>query len=299
VANRPSTRARDEGYLERYLLPAFGSTPLGQIDPAAVRVLVAELLAQGLSAATVTKAGQILSKIMDDAVADKRINANPCKGIKLPRDPNPPEMLTIGPPAIAQLADAIDERYRVLVLLGCYGGLRIGELLGLTVAEVDPLRRVVNVKRTLVEVEGHLHVHAPKTRAGRRSVPIPAAVAEELAAYMIDKHADDILFPAPKGGYVRLAAWRQRIWRPATEAVGLGGFRIHDMRHSAISMWVASGADPRKVATWAGHASVVTVLDRYAHVTPVADDPAIAVLDQLARQAQAAHSGPTVIRPIR
>jgi hypothetical protein len=61
---RPSTKARDLGYLERYVVPRFGEMELGQIDHMAVRTWVAELSASGLSPATTTKAAQILSKMM-------------------------------------------------------------------------------------------------------------------------------------------------------------------------------------------------------------------------------------------
>ena len=59
---RPSTKARDLGYLERYVLPRFGKLELGQIDHMAVRAWVAELSGSGLSPATTTKAAQILGK---------------------------------------------------------------------------------------------------------------------------------------------------------------------------------------------------------------------------------------------
>ena len=65
---RPSTKARDVGYLERYVLPRFGPLELGEIDHMMVRAWVAELSASGLAPSTTTKAAQLLSKIMRAAV---------------------------------------------------------------------------------------------------------------------------------------------------------------------------------------------------------------------------------------
>ena len=81
----PSTKVRDLGYLERYVLPRFGNMELGRIDHMAVRAWVAELSASGLSPATTTKAVQILSKMMTAAVQAGLWRKSPCDGVQLPR----------------------------------------------------------------------------------------------------------------------------------------------------------------------------------------------------------------------
>jgi hypothetical protein len=63
-------------------------------------------------------------------------------------------------------------------------------------------------------------------------------------------------------------AFRARIWRPATRNAGLDGLRIHDLRHTAVALWIAAGANPKEVAARAGHTSVSFTLDRYGHCTP-------------------------------
>lgn len=92
------------------------------------------------------------------------------------------EMRFLNPAEVARLADAIDSRYRALVLLGAYGGLRMGELAGLRRGRVDLLCGTVDVAEIVVEVHGQLYTGPPKTRAGRRTVGLPRAVVEELAA---------------------------------------------------------------------------------------------------------------------
>jgi integrase len=90
-------------------------------------------------------------------------------------------MRFLTPAEIARLADAIRSRYRALVLVGAYGGLRIGELAGLRRSRVDLLRGTVEVAEIVTEVGGRLRVGPPKTRASRRTVGLPRAVVEELA----------------------------------------------------------------------------------------------------------------------
>jgi hypothetical protein len=66
-------------------------------------------------------------------------------------------------------------------------------------------------------------------------------------------------------------AFRARVWCPATRKADLGGLRIHDLRHTAVALWIAAGAGPKEVAARAGHTSVSFTLDRYGHLYPEAD----------------------------
>ncbi|HEX5877112.1 MAG TPA: tyrosine-type recombinase/integrase, partial [Actinomycetota bacterium] len=95
------------------------------------------------------------------------------------------------------------------------------------------------------------------------------------------------------GGTLRLVGFRHRIWRPATRAAGLDGLRIHDLRHTAVALWIAAGANPKEVAARAGHTSVSFTLDRYGHLYPDADQALRDRLDALHALSQArrpAHS---------
>jgi integrase len=150
---RPSTKARDLGYLERYVLPRFGELELGQIDHMAIRAWVAELSASGLAPATTTKAAQLLGKIMKSAVQAGLLLKSPGDGVRLPRIERV-EMRFLDASEVRALAAAIDPRYKAAVLLAAYGGLRAGELFGLRAKRVDPLRRTVTIAETLVDV-GH------------------------------------------------------------------------------------------------------------------------------------------------
>ena len=62
-------------------------------------------------------------------------------------------------------------------------------------------------------------------------------------------------------------------------AAGLAPLRIHDLRHTAVSLWIAGGGNPKQVAVLAGHSSVTIVLDRYGHLYPHQDDALIASLE--------------------
>jgi integrase len=244
---RPSTRVRDLDYLGRYILPTFGGRTLGQIEHMAVQAWVSTLTTSGpppwwdttdqprrqarpLAPSTAVKAAQILGKIMATAVRAGKIRSNPCAGIKLPKVEHQ-EMRFLTPAEVDTLADAIHPRYRALVLVAAYGGLRIGELAGLRRARIDIPRGRVDVAEIVVEVAGVLTYGKPKTHAGRRSVTLPRTVVNALNGHLADftvADPDAFVFTGPEGGPLRVPIWRQRYWQPAIAAAGVAPLRPHD-----------------------------------------------------------------------
>jgi integrase len=284
---RPSTRARDSSYLETHIVPTFGTQQLAKIEHAEIRAWIAALSASGLAPATVAKAHQILAKLLRAALDDRRIAANPADRVPLPRiEREETRFLTAA--EVHALADAIDQRYRALVLLGAYGGLRLGEMFGLRWRNVDLLRRRVNVAEVCVEVNGQIHFGPPKTKASIRTVPIPSVVADELATLTApNPEPNALVLSGARGAPLRAGLFRQRVWYPAVRAAELTPLRLHDLRHTAVALWIAAGANPKEIAARAGHSSVVTVLDRYGHLYPESADRLTAALDAMAAEAVA------------
>ena len=271
VELRPNTEARDERLFRLHIVPRFGSMPLAAITQYEVRAWVTHTTRQGLAASTVRRAYQLLGKVLGAAVDTGMIAQNPCRRVPLPRIERQ-EMRFLTPAEVVRLADSIRPNYRALVLLGAYGGLRIGEIAGLRRARVDLERGMVEVAEIVTEVSGKLYFGPPKTRAGYRRVGLPRFVVEALTDQLARPgSAHDLVFVGPRGGTLRLAGFRHRIWRPATRAAGLDGLRIHDLRHTAVALWIAASANPKEVAARAGHTSVSFTLDRYGHLYPEAD----------------------------
>jgi integrase len=243
-------------------------------DPALVAAQwLAELAGQGLKPATVVKAYQLFGKVMAAAVDAGIIAQSPCRRIPLPKvEQDEKRFLT--PAEIARLASIIEPRFRALVLVSAYGGLRIGELAGLRRGRVDTTHATVTVLEIATDVSGRLVFGPPKTRAVRRTVSLPAPVADELEHHLAsyaEPDPDALVFTAARGSALRATNFRRRIWRSAVRAAELDGLRIHDLRHTAVALWIAAGASPKEVARRAGHTSVKTVLDVYGHLYDEAD----------------------------
>jgi integrase len=270
---RKSTQARDEASLRVHAAPRFGSMPLAAIRQIEVRTWVADLAGQGLKPATVVKAYQLFGKVMAAAVDAGILAQSPCRRIPLPKvEQDEKRFLT--PAEIARLASVIEPRFRALVLVGAYGGLRIGELAGLRRAHVDTDRATVTVLEIATDVSGRLVSGPPKTRAARRTVSLPVPVADELERHMATyagPDPDGLVFTGAKGAALRATNFRRRTWRAAVRAAEFDGLRVHDLRHTAVALWIAAGASPKEVARRAGHTSVKTVLDVYGHLYDEAD----------------------------
>lgn len=297
---RPSTRARDETYARSMILPAFERRSLASIDHDAVQAWVADLTARGYAPATVVKAHQIMSKVMASAVRARLVARNPCDDTELPRIERE-EQRFLTPDEVARLADTIDPTARVLVLTAAYSGLRAGELFGLRRSRVDLLRAELDVAEILTDVRGVISFGPPKTRAGRRRIPIPRLVVDELAQHVAGLAPGELVFTSAEGGPVRPSNFRRRIWTPGTVAAGLAEpgtrtLRLHDLRHTAVAFWIAAKADPKEIARRAGHASVVTVLDRYGHLLPSNSDHVTDALDAMARAAAEGQADADVIK---
>lgn len=73
-------------------------------------------------------------------------------------------------------------------------------------------------------------------------------------------------FKAPRGGPLRESNWKRSVACSAATAVGLKGFRVHDLRHTAASVWLGAGADPKVVQRVLGHATAAMTMDLYGHL---------------------------------
>lgn len=113
---------------------------------------------------------------------------------------------------------------------------------------------------------GSLYVDTLKNKRAR-TVPLVDELVPVAARWSAGKAPGDWLFAAPEGGPLWESNWKRSVgWRAATVAAGVPGFRVHDLRHTAASVWLAAGADPKVVQRVLGHASAVMTMDLYGHM---------------------------------
>lgn len=282
---KPKTRVGYRQILDRHVLPAFGRRPIAKIAPTDVRAWL-----RGLDAApgTVRNVYRVAKPIFDAAVADRLIAASPCVGVKLPRSPRS-ETVFLTADEVAVLAKAMPPRYRALVMVAAYTGLRAGELGALRVRNLDLLRGRITVQASLSDVGGKLHFGPTKTYR-IRTVPLPRSLCETLAAHLgAQAHGpDDLVFAARNGAPMRHHLFYGRIFKPTVRRVlpeRLHGLRFHDLRHTCAALLIAQGAHPKAISSWLGHSSIAVTMDRYGHLFPEHADELVAGLDTVLRAA--------------
>jgi integrase len=251
------------------------------VTTSAVATWVARTAAER-SASTTRKALSVLRQVLDLAVADRRLAMNPATGVGQPRLPMV-EQRFLTSAELDRLAEAMpSDRDRVLVLLLGWVGLRFGEAAGLGFGDIDVLRRRVRIERAVSEVRGRVLLGSPKTHAAR-TIALPAFLAEGIAAYMSTRDAAAPLFSSSTGTFLRVTGWKRRIFDSAAEAIGLvpPALRVHDLRHTAAALAIASGANVKMVQRQLGHRSATLTLDRYGHLFPDELDALSNALDGL------------------
>ena len=257
---KATTRESYRSLLDTCILPTWGRVPLSSVAHADVVTWVADLSTR-VGPSRCRKAATLLSGMMAGAVRDHRIPRNPCEGVRLPRLPHQEQRyLTL--PQLQDLAEATGP-YRLMILTLGLCGLRFGECAALTVRAFDPLRRRLRVFRAVSDVNGQLVWSTPKTHQAR-DVPVPRFLADQLAVQVAGRAPDDLIFTSPTGEPLRIGNWRRRVWDRAVAAAGLGRLTPHDLRHTAASLAIASGASVKHVQRMLGHKDAAMTLNVYA-----------------------------------
>ena len=139
------------------------------------------------------------------------------------------------------------------------------------------MRRRLEVTEAVTEVRGRLTWGTPKSHQVR-SVPVPRFLADDLAVHVGGREPNDLVFAGLRGGVLRNLNFRRDVFDRAATAAGLDGLTPHELRHTAESLAVASGASVKAVQRMLGHASAAMTLDTYADLF---DDDLDAVASRL------------------
>ena len=251
------------------IMPHLGGMARDDVTPDDVRRMLASLKKSGLSDGTVSRTLDVARQLLPKAATDGvryRIKARRRMKIATRKQ-------------AAAIESSIGARYALLIRTAFTTGARWGELIALRGSDIEERGSgfVVKIQRTIEEVGTTFAERGyGKTAAAMRAISVPADLALKLAEY-----GEDLCFAGPRGGYLARSTFRRVFWLPAIEKAGVPGMRVHDMRHSAISWWVAARIPLGDVRDRAGHTSIA-VTNTYVHALPGDDDPFLAVIGDAA-----------------
>ena len=273
------------------------------VKTSAVKAWVATMVTEGVGVPGIENVFGLLRQVLGAAVEDRRIPRNRCDGVKLPKRQHADQgYLSHG--QVSALAKTVERQPEVIRFLA-YTGLRWGEMAALRVCDFDMLCRRVNVSRSVTE-SGGLVWSTPKTHE-RRSVPFPAALADELSALMVGKGREDLVFSDMRGGVLLNSNWRARVFEAAVQKCqkadeSFPTITPHDLRHTAASLAVSAGANVKALQRMLGHVKASMTLDTYADLFDDDLDGVAASLDaaiaKASKAAIAAVSGGSAAPPL-
>jgi integrase len=245
LASRPdlSPKVR-RGYEDNWRLriePKFGNWPIGRIEREHVQQWVNEMTAAGLGPRTVRWTHSVLRMTLDHAIADKKLRGkNAAVDVRFPKmgETSHVYLTAVEVAKLAELCDtASADTSRAanqgdVVLILAYTGLRFGELIGLNVEDIDLPARRIRVRRSMTQLSGRLLEGPPKSRAGRRSVPIPTKLMPILRSRIDGRAPGEPAITSPKGSRLGLENWKRAVsWRTRITELGRPTLRVHDLRH--------------------------------------------------------------------
>lgn len=300
---RPSTLAFYKRHAE-YCIPHIGKVALGRLETRHVEAMLAALARDDLSPQSIAHVRSVLANSLETAIRYKARADNPARQADAPHV-EPYEAYALSPAEQNALLAAIDGTRRIVAYGTPRGrrtrvdehaephrlsalchllltlGLRRGEALDLIWDEVDL-------------TAGTIRIRDAKTPSGYRTLPLTASLIERLAAHAAaqaeegqvftrrDPHMAtlwnprNLVFCSEQGTPLSESNFTARTFKMWLRWAGLPeSIRPHDLRHTAITGWVAAGADPKTAQALAGHADPQITMRIYAHAQAEKLRPAI------------------------
>jgi len=280
-----------------YIDSSIGNLPIDKIRPANVEACWAAMVQAG-RVASVGHARRTLSACLSDAVADGLIARNPVRATRVPKY-DPPETTYYTVEEVRRFLAAVgDRRNRARWSLAALLGLRQGEALALAWDDYDEAQSTLNIRRQVqrrswlhgcadksqcskrgagcpLRHSGGLVTAPPKSQAGRRPIPLPPLLVDELVehrkAQVAERLASEVweddgdwMFPTRWGSLID----HRKDWQEFKDILVLAGLRpgrVHDLRHSAATVMIEAKIDYATTGAILGHSSI-TQTSRYVHV---------------------------------
>lgn len=267
----PKTVAGYRSLLDTVVLPRWENVALRDVGFEDVQEWITGLsvdgstktVGRGLSASRVIQAYQVVGQVLRYAIRAKHLAANPADDVELPRKLET-EQRFLTHEQLQRLAVAAG-RFRTLVLVLGYCGLRLGEASALRVSDVDIEGRRISVRRSATYVTGQGMVEGTTKTKTSRTVPVPRFLAPLLRTEIGDRAPGDLVFPPRRGSYLAPGELRW-VFDPAAKAIEQPGLKPHELRHTCASLAISAGANIKVVQRLLGHKTAALTLDRYGHL---------------------------------
>lgn len=278
---KPLTLQSYAGIIKNHINPAIGAVELQAVKGTHVQRLYNSMTEAGRSGKTVKNVAAVLHKAFSVALKQGIIAANPCDAAELPKVERH-EITPLTDEEIPLFLQAIEQSpMRNAYALCLFAGLREGECLGLSWKQVDFQRGRITVSQQLQKEKtaGGKYYIAPSTKSGKpRTIEPPPIAFEYLRAERVRQlenqlragpvwdNPDNLVFTNEAGQHHSIVTFYKHFKKIAA-SIGRPDARPHDLRHTAATVAIASGADVKSVQDLLGHATASFTLNVYAHTS--------------------------------
>lgn len=276
---KPTTLARYRDYLAKDLVPALGGVKLERLSYQHVAQFVRHQLVAGRGPVTLRRCVATLSSALTDAVRQRRLTHNAARYAVLPRPKRPERVCWTPAEAVAFLQycaairDPLAELFEVLIGTG----MRKGEALALHWSDVYLEDRVLFVRQTLSNVNNSRPVFtAPKTKTSLDWVGLSSRVVAALKRQTVRQHAQRLADPKPRresglvfcrvNGEPLRPEYVLHHFHELTDDAGLPRIRVHDLRHLAATLMIASDVPLGVVSKTMRHSTLSVTVNIYGHL---------------------------------
>lgn len=267
VRLRYNTMKSKKYIIELKLLPYFADKSISEITPADIRLWQQEMIKQGYKETYLKTINNQLSAMMKYACRYYGLKQNPCEIAGSMGKSKADEMNYYTLEEFEQFVEPLKDKpmsyYAMQVLY--WTGIRCGELLALTIGDVDFEAKTLNVNKSLQRIEGKDYITEPKTKKGKRVIALSQHLMDMLNEYMgmlYGMTKKDRLFHITK-------AFLEHEMDRGAKLSGMKRIRLHDLRHSHASLLISKlEAQPLQVAQRLGHEKIQTTLSVYSHLYP-------------------------------
>ena len=270
---RAEAEGRERSTIKQYkelanlhVIPLIGAEKLSRLSMPSVEAF-RDKLVESRSRAMAGKAVRALSSILTEAQRRGQVAQNVAKGVKVIRASRDRANVVI--PTRAELKAMLDKagaEFRPMLLTAIVTGMRSSELRGLRWSDINLQAGTITVAQ---RADQWGKIGSPKSKAGRRTIPIAPPVAQELREWKLrcPKGDLELAFPNGEGSVAHHSNILRRQYRPAQTAAGIAKpYGLHALRHAAASAWIKQGIDLKRLSAWMGHSSVQITLDTYGHL---------------------------------
>jgi integrase len=275
---RPKSYEDYESTIRNHIIPALGYVPIQKLTPDMVQLYYSQLMDRGCGARTILYAHQRLSQALDQALKMGLVSRNVTDLVKPPRIERKEMHTWTAYEAQKFMRTAKDCVYGPIWIVALTTGMRRGELLGLRWQDIDFDRKVLHVRQTVGVLHGKTEIKPPKTNSSRREVPVPAEVLKALREHRVKQNQCrlslgeawqdyDLVFASKVGTPIHPTNLTYNYERLVAKA-GVPKIRIHDHRHTHVTLAIQAGANLKAVSKRVGHATTAITMDIYAHVLP-------------------------------